>query len=149
MPQPSSQSHSQVDLSHTVNGNLDGSKLQHWDSNKLSGDSNATRSEGSRNSSWWRQMSTRRVTRDTRNGDTDGRAQPKETMLDAPPSNADPTAPSPTSLGRRTTSGKIKSFFKRKPKQEEQHRQLSSFGSSSQLRTPPTSDPGRSANSDD
>jgi 3',5'-cyclic-nucleotide phosphodiesterase len=98
-------------------------------------------------------MSTRRTTRDTRNGDTDGRVHHnhKETMLDAVPSNTDSTATSPTcpSPGRMTTTGKIKSFFKRRPREQEQHKQLSSFGSSSQLRTPPTSDPGRSLNSDD
>ena len=148
MPQPSSQSHSQVDLSHTANGNLDGSKLQNWEQNKMSGDSNITRSDISRESSWWRQMSTRRRARDVANGDTEVRAQPKETLLDTTLSNTDSsTSPSP---GRRTTSGKIKSFFKRKPSgQKEPHKQLSSFGSSSQLRTPPTSDPGRSLNSDD
>lgn len=84
-----------------------------------------------------------------RNGDTDGRSQPKETTLDAAPSHPDSCAGSPSSPGRKTTTGKIKSFFKRKPRQEEQHKQLSSFGSSSQLRTPPTSDPGQSLNSDD
>lgn len=151
MPQPSSQSHSQVDLTHTANGNLDGSKLQQWESNKVSGDSNATRSDMSRNSSWWRQMSTRRPTRDTRNGDADHRAHPKDSLLDTAPSNTDSNTTSPTcsSPGRKTTTGKIKNFFKRKPRQEEQPKQLSSFGSSSQLRTPPTSDPGRSLNSDD
>ncbi|KAH7078324.1 hypothetical protein FB567DRAFT_132558 [Paraphoma chrysanthemicola] len=153
MPQPSSQSHSQVDLTHTANGNLDGSKLQQWDTNKLSGDSSATRSDISRNSSWWRQMSTRRSTRDTRNGDSDGRTHQnnKEAILDTAPSNTDSTATSPNcpSPGRMTTTGKIKSFFKRKPREHEPHKQLSSFGSSSQLRTPPTSDPGRSLNSDD
>jgi hypothetical protein len=151
MPQPSSQSHSQVDLSHTANGNLDGSKLQQWESNKISGDSNMTRSDVSRNSSWWRQMSTRRTTRDARNGDSDGRVHQRDTMLDSSPSNTESTAASPTSAspGRRKTSGKIKNFFKRKPRHEEQQKQLSSYGSSSQLRTPPTSDPGRSLNSDD
>ncbi|KAH4995035.1 hypothetical protein HBI76_009460 [Parastagonospora nodorum] len=151
MPQPSSQSHSQVDLSHTANGNFDGSKLQHWDSNKISGDSNMTRSDVSRNSSWWRQMSTRRATRDTRNGDTEGRPAHKETTLDTTPSNTTSTTTSPTipSPDRKTTTGKIKSFFKRKPRHEEQPKQLSSFGSSSQLRTPPTRDPSRSLNGED
>lgn len=151
MPQPSSQSHSQVDLSHTANGNFDGSKLQHWDSSKISGDSNMTRSDASRNSSWWRQMSTRRTTRDTRNGDTEGKASHKETTLDTTPSNTTSTTTSPTipSPDRKTTTGKIKSFFKRKPRHEEQPKQLSSFGSSSQLRTPPTRDPSRSLNGED
>lgn len=158
MPQPSPQSHSQVDLSHTVNGNLDGSKLQPWDNNKTSADSNITRSDISRDSSWWRQMGSRRRTRDTRNGDTEIRLHPKDNMLDSPVSNSDSTATSPvgTSPGRLTTTGKIKSFFKRKPSSshKDHEKQLSSFGSSSQLRTPPTSDPGRSdpgrsLNSDD
>lgn len=150
MPQPSPQSHSQVDLSHTANGNLDGSKLQQWESNKVSGDSNMTRSDVSRNSSWWRQMSTRRSTRDTRNGHNDGRTHHHD-MLDTPSSNADSAATSPTatSPGRKTKTGKIKDFFKRKPRHDEQQKQLSSFGSSSQLRTPATSDPSRSLNSDD
>jgi len=115
----------------------------------MSGDSNVTRSDGSRNPSWWRQMSSRRSPRDIRNGETDCRIQPKETMPDSALSNTESTAASPASPGRKTTTGKIKSFFKRKPRHEEQHKQLSSFGSSSQLRTPPTSDPGRSLNSDD
>ncbi|KAH7381693.1 hypothetical protein BKA66DRAFT_570817 [Pyrenochaeta sp. MPI-SDFR-AT-0127] len=153
MPQPPSQGHSsEVNLAHTANGTLDGSKLQQWDNNKLSGDSSATRSDASRNPSWWRQMSTRRGPRDIRNGEADGRAHHKETTLDTTPSNTDSNTTSPTcpSPGRQTTTGKIKSFFKRKPSgQKEQHKQLSSFGSSSQLRTPPTSDPGRSLNSDD
>lgn len=149
IPQPSSQSHSQVDLSHTANG--DGSKLQQWESNKISGDSNMTRSDASRNSSWWRQMSTRRTIRDTRNGDGEGRPQHKETTLDTTPSNTNSSTTSPTfsSPDRKTTTGKIKSFFKRKPRHEDSPKQLSSFGSSSQLRTPPTSDPSRSLNSDD
>lgn len=148
MPQPSSQSHSQVDLSHTANGNLDGSKLGPWDNSKMSAESNTARSEESRDSSWWRQMSTRRRPRDVRNGDAECRVQPKEPMLDTTLSNTDSntTMPSP---GKRTTSVKIKSFFKRKPSgQKEQQKQLSSYGSSSQLRTPPTSDPGQSLSSD-
>jgi hypothetical protein len=151
MPKPSSQSHSQVDLSHTTNGNLDGSKMQPWDSTKTSGDSNITRSDVSRNSSWWRQMSTKRGPRDARNGNIDGRGQHQEAMLDTSPISADATTSSPTfpSPGRRTTSGKIMSFFKRRPRPEDQEKQLSSFGSSSQLRTPPTSDPGRLLGSDD
>ncbi|CAN9333768.1 unnamed protein product [Alternaria alternata] len=151
--QPTSQSHSQVDLSQTANGNYDGSKLQQWDSqNKLSADSNATRSDVSRDSSWWRHVSTKRRTRDVRNGDADGRAPLKEVTPDslAPP-NPDSTTTSPTcsSPGRKTTTGKIMSFFKRKPSHKEPEKQLSSFGSSSQLRTPQTSDPGRSLHSDD
>lgn len=153
LPQPSLQSHSsEVDLAHTNNGNLDGSKMPPWDNNKISGDSNATRSDVSRNSSWWRQMSTRRGTRDIRNGDGDGRHLHKEGMLETTVSNTDSTTTSPTSPSpsRTTTTGKIKNFFKRKPSShKEQERQLSSFGSCSQLRTPPTSDPGRSLNSDD
>ncbi|KAF1947273.1 HD-domain/PDEase-like protein, partial [Clathrospora elynae] len=152
MPQPSSRSHSQADLSHTANGDADSPKLQQWDNNKMSGDSNLTRSDESRDSSWWRQMSSRRRPRDIRNGDVDGRAQLKETTLTPTMSNTDSTTASPTyhNPGRKTTSGKIMSFFKRKPSgQREPEKQLSSFGSSSQLRTPPTSDPGRSLNSDD
>ncbi|CAO2657604.1 Nn.00g037300.m01.CDS01 [Neocucurbitaria sp. VM-36] len=153
VPQTLPQSHSsEVDLSHTTNGNLDGSKLPQWDNSKLSGDSSATRSDASRNSSWWRQMSSRRSTRDVRNGDPECRTPHKEELLSTYPSNTDSTTTSPTSPspGRKTTTGKIKSFFKRKPSSnKEQEKQLSSFGSSSQLRTPPTSDPGRSLNSDD
>ncbi|KAI8937541.1 hypothetical protein NX059_005259 [Plenodomus lindquistii] len=148
LPQPSSQSHSQVDLSHSANGNLDGSKLSQWGDSKLSAESNLTRSDGTRDSSWWRQMSTRRRTRDVRHCDTDSRGQLKEPTLDTSPSNTDSnvTAISP---GKRTTSGKIKSFFKRRPSgQKEQQKQLSSYGSSSQLRTPATSDPGQSLSSD-
>ncbi|KAI4653725.1 hypothetical protein J4E93_001492 [Alternaria ventricosa] len=153
--QPSSQSHSQVDLSQAANGNFDGSKLQQWDTgNKLSADSNATRSDVSRDSSWWRHVSTKRRPRDVRNGDADGRAPLREVMPDSlvPPPNSDSTTTSPTcsSPGRKTTTGKIMSFFKRKPNShKEPEKQLSSFGSSSQLRTPQTSDPGRSLNSDD
>jgi hypothetical protein len=157
-PQPSSQSHSQVDLSQSAaNGHLDDSKLQQWDThNKLSADSNATRSDGSRDSSWWRQMSSRRHTRNIRHGETDGRAPLTEAMPDSllPPNTdsatSSPTCPTCPSPGRKTTTGKIMSFFKRKPSgHKEPEKQLSSFGSSSHLRTPPTSDPGRSLNSDD
>lgn len=153
MPQPSPQSHSQVDLSHTSNGNLDGSKLQPWDNNKTSAESNITRSDLSRDSSWWRQMGSRRKIRETRNGDGELRAQSKDAISDSLPTNSDSTATSPNgaSPSRLTTTGKIKSFFKRKPSSshKDQEKQLSSFGSSSQLRTPPTSDPGRSLNSDE
>ena len=150
--QSSPQSHSEVDLSQGANGNLESSKLQKWESNKMSGESGATRSDMSRDSSWWRQMSSkRRTTRDTRNGDHD--TPPKESMLNAPTSHPDSHAHSPTGLspGKKHSTGRFKSFFKRKPKgQEEQGKQLSSFGSSSQLRTtPPTSDQGQSLNSDD
>ena len=152
--QSSPQSHSEVDLSQGANGNLEGSKLQKWESNKMSGESGATRSDLSRDSSWWRQMSSkRRTTRDARNGDHDASCPPKESMLNAPTSHPDPNAHSPTGLspGKKHSTGRFKSFFKRKPKgQEEQGKTLSSFGSSSQLRTtPPTSDQGRSLNSDD
>lgn len=83
----------------------------------------------------------------------EARTPVKEVMPDtlAPP-NADSPTTSPTcsSPGRKTTTGKIMSFFKRKPNsQKEPEKQLSSFGSSSQLRTPQISDPGRSLNSDD
>ncbi|KAG9187781.1 3',5'-cyclic-nucleotide phosphodiesterase [Alternaria panax] len=151
--QPTSQSHSQVDLSQTANGNYDGSKLQQWDThNKLSADSTATRSDVSRDSSWWRHVSNKRRIRDVKNGDVDGRAPLKEVAPDSlVPPNPDSTTASPTcsSPGRKTTTGKIMSFFKRKPSHKEPEKQLSSFGSSSQLRTPQTSDPGRSLNSDD
>lgn len=153
--QPSPQSHSEVDLSQGANGNLEGSKLQKWESNKMSGESGATRSDLSRDSSWWRQMSSkRRTTRDARNGDQDAPCPHKESTLNAPTSHpGDPNAHSPTGLspGKKNSTGRFKSFFKRKPKgHEEQGKQLSSFGSSSQLRTtPPTSDQGRSLNSDD
>ncbi|KAJ8115606.1 hypothetical protein OPT61_g2787 [Boeremia exigua] len=150
--QSSPQSHSEIDLSQGANGNLEGSKLQHWDSNKMSGESGATRSDISRDSSWWRQMSTkRRTTRDARNGDHDAECPPREAMLNAPTSHPDPNAHTSGGLspGRKHTSGRFKSFFKRKPRHEEQGKQLSSFGSSSQLRTtPPASDQGRSLHSD-
>lgn len=152
--QSSPQSHSEIDLSQGANGNLEGSKLQQWDSNKMSGESGATRSDLSRDSSWWRQMSSkRRTTRDTRNGDNDASCPPKESMLNAPTSHPDSHGPASAGLspGRKNTSGRFKNFFKRKPKGHEEHgKQLSSFGSSSQLRTtPPASDQGRSLNNDD
>ena len=151
--QSSSQSHSEIDLSQGANGNLEGSKLQQWESNKMSGESGATRSDLSRDSSWWRQMSSkRRTTRDARNGDHEVPYPSKEAMLNPPTSHPDPNAHSSTGLSpsRKNTTGRFKNFFKRKPKgHEEQGKQLSSFGSSSQLRTtPPTSDQGRSVNSD-
>ncbi|KAF2021772.1 HD-domain/PDEase-like protein [Aaosphaeria arxii CBS 175.79] len=153
---PSSQSHSEVDLSHPMNGNLDGSKGQPWDATKLSGDSNMSRSDVSRDagrkSEWWRQMSSRRRTREVRNGDADARGQQKETTPEPVSCSSASGAPSPTSpgSGRNSRTDKLKSFFKRKPRNSSDHeKQLSSFGSSSQLRTPPTSDPGRSVNSDD
>ncbi|KAF2476246.1 HD-domain/PDEase-like protein [Lindgomyces ingoldianus] len=156
MPHPPSQSHSEVDLSHAPNGNLDGSKLHQWESAKLSGDSNVSQSnasrETSRRSEWWRQMSSRRRTKDFRNGETNIHGQQKEMNLDQTISNTTSNATSPTSLspGKSSRTGKLKNFFKRKPRNsDEQEKQLSSFGSSSQLRTPPTSDPGISVNSDD
>ncbi|KAF2192788.1 HD-domain/PDEase-like protein [Zopfia rhizophila CBS 207.26] len=156
VPHPPSQSHSEVDLSHTANGNLDDSKLHQWDTTRVNADSNLTRSDASRDTSrkseWWRQMSSRRRTRDLRNGDCDARGQPKEMMLDPTLSNSTSNATSPTlpSPGRGSRTGKLKSFFRRKPRNNnDQEKQLSSFGSSSQLRTPPTSDPGHSLNSDE
>jgi hypothetical protein len=155
LPNTPSQSHSEVDLSLTANGNMDGPKSQRWDDNKTSGDSNISRSDASRDSNrrseWWRQVSSRRRTRDVRNGEADARGQQKETMLDPAHSNAtsDTTSPTMPSPGKSRT-GKLKSFFKWKPKNNsDDEKHLSSFGSSSQLRTPPTSDPGHSANSDD
>jgi hypothetical protein len=155
VPHAPSQSHSEVDLSQTANGNMDGPKSQQWEDNKTSGDSNISRSDASRDSSrrseWWRQMSSRRRTRDLRNGEADARGQQKEMMLDPTHSNtaSDTTSPTMPSPGRSRT-GKLKNFFKWKPKNNtDDEKQLSSFGSSSHLRTPPTSDPGHSANSDD
>ncbi|KAJ4345166.1 3',5'-cyclic-nucleotide phosphodiesterase [Ascochyta clinopodiicola] len=153
--QSSPQSHSEVDLSQGANGNLEGSQLQKWESNKMSGESGATRSDLSRDSSWWRQMgSKRRTTRDARNGDQDVPCLPKESMLSAPTSHpGDLNAHASTGLspGKKNSTGRFKSFFKRKPKGPDEHgKHLSSFGSSSQLRTtPPTSDQNRSLNSDD
>ncbi|KAF3045622.1 3',5'-cyclic-nucleotide phosphodiesterase [Didymella heteroderae] len=152
--QSSPQSHSEIDLSQGANGNLEGSKLQQWESNKMSGESGATRSDLSRDSSWWRQMSSKRRTmRDPRNGDHDVPCPPKESMLNAPTSHPDssPHSAGGLSPSRKNTTGRFKNFFKRKPKgHEEQGKQLSSFGSSSQLRTTPAnSDQGRSLNSDE
>lgn len=153
VPHTSSQCHSEVDLSHTANGNLDGSKNTQWDTAKVSADSTVSRSDTSRDSNrrseWWRQMSSRRRTRDLRNGETDARGHQKDTIPDLPDCNIIVNTP-PSPPGRNSRTEKLKSFFKRKPRNSnEQEKQLSSFGSSSQLRTPPTSDPGRSVNSDD
>jgi len=148
LPQPPPQSHSHVDLLHSANGSFDGSKLAQWEDAKLSADSNTTHLNATRDSNWWRQMSTRRRTREARNGEVEGRGRSKEPTLETSLSNTDSngTAASP---GKRTTSGKIKSFFKRKPSgHREQPKQLSSYRSSSQLRTPLTSDPGHSLSSD-
>jgi hypothetical protein len=156
MPRVPSQSHSEVDLSHAANGNLDGSKLQKWDSNKLSGDSNVSRSDGSRDPhrkpGWWRQMSSTKRPKDWRNGDREVSGQQKEMGLESMLSNttSNNTSSNPSSPNRTSRTGKLKDFFKRKTRNSsEQEKQLSSFGSSSQLRTPPTSDPGRSLNSDE
>lgn len=156
IPRDPSQSHSEVDLSSTANGNLDGAKLQQWDTSKLSGDSTVLKSDGSRDThrkpGWWRQMSTTKRPRDLRNGDHEVSVHHKDTNLEPTLSNptSDATSPTPSSPGRASRTGKLKSFFKRKPRNSsEQEKQLSSFGSSSQLRTPPTSDPGRSLNSDE
>jgi len=152
--QSSPQSHSEIDLTQGANGDLDGTKLQHWESNKISGESGATRSDLSRDSSWWRQMSSkRRTTRDPRNGDHDHPYPSRDPMLTAPTSHPDPDLNSAGGLspGRKHTTGRFKSFFKRKPRGHEEHgKTLSSFGSSSQLRTtPPASDQGRSLNGED
>lgn len=154
VPKRSSQSYSEVDLSNTANGNLDGSKAQQWETNKVSGDSGMSRSDGARDSprrnEWWRGMSSRRRTRDLRNGDREVTPQPKEVTLDPSTTNStsDANSPTATSPGRTSRTGKLRSFFKRKTRNSnDQEKQLSSFGSSSQLRTPPTSDPGHSLNS--
>lgn len=149
VPLPSSQSQSEVDLSNTANGNFDGSKMQTWESNKLSNDSNLSRSDGSRDqhrrSEWWRPV---RKQREHRNGGYDTPVQQQETLLD--PISAIPATDShspATSPGRTSRTGKLKSFFRRKSgRAADQEKQLSSHGSSSQI---PNSDPGRSLNSDD
>ncbi|KAF2270969.1 HD-domain/PDEase-like protein [Lojkania enalia] len=154
---PPSQSHSEVDLSHTANGHLDDPKTRSWEATKMSAESNVSRSDGSkdasRRSEWWRQMSSRRKMRDLRNGNTDARGQLKETILDPSISNttSDATSSACVSPNKTSRTDKLKNFFKRKPRtSDEQDKQLSSYGSSSQLRTtPPTSDPGVSVNSDD
>ncbi|KAF2867266.1 hypothetical protein BDV95DRAFT_503420 [Massariosphaeria phaeospora] len=153
---PPSQSHSELDLSHAANGNLDGSKTQQWEVSKVSADSTLSRPDAlhdsTRKSEWWRQMGSRRRTRDFRNGDADARGQHKETMLTPTVSNTMPDGTSPTaaSPAKNSRTGKLMSLFRWKPRSSnDQERQLSSFGSSSQLRTPPISDPGRSLNSDD
>ncbi|KAF2643415.1 HD-domain/PDEase-like protein [Massarina eburnea CBS 473.64] len=146
----SSQSHSEVDLSQTVNGNLDGSKMQQWDANNVSGDSNGARlGEPYRKPEWWRPIGSRRRTRDLRNGDREVSGHQKELVPEPPNSTSDANSPT-TSPGRPSRAGKLKSFFRRKPRGgNDQEKQLSSYGSSSQLRTPPTSDFGRSLNSDE
>lgn len=150
VPHPPSQSHSEVDLSVTANGNYDGSKMQTWESNKLSNDSNMSRSEESRDthrrSEWWRPT---RKQRDHRNGGYEAPNQQHSAMLDpsAIDSTLDPNCPPATSPGRSSRTGKLKSFFRRKSgRATDQEKQLSSHGSSSQLRN---SDPGRSLNSDE
>ncbi|KAJ4286127.1 3',5'-cyclic-nucleotide phosphodiesterase [Kalmusia sp. IMI 367209] len=149
VPHPSSQSHSEVDLSTAVNGNFDGSKMQKWESNKISNDSNMSRSDGSRDShrrsEWWRP----RRQRDHRNGAYETSNQQHDAMLDPTPTNStlDGNSPTAVSPGRSSRTGKLKSFFRRRSgKATDQEKQLSSHGSSSQL---PTSDPGRSLNSDE
>lgn len=146
VPHPSSQSHSEVDLSITANGNYDGSKMQTWESNKLSNDSNMSRSDASRElhrrSEWWRPA---RKQRDQRNGGLDTPRQQQAAMLvpAVPNATLDPS----TSPGKTSRAGKLKSFFRRKSgRAADSEKQLSSRGSSSQL---PTSDPGRSMNSDE
>jgi hypothetical protein len=149
-PHPSSQRHSEVDLSTGANGNYDGSKMQTWESNKLSNDSNMSRSEASRDthrrSEWWRPV---RRQRDYRNGGSETPTQQQTAMLDPTTINTtlDPNVPTTTSPGRTSRTGKLKSFFRRKSgRAADSEKQLSSHGSSSQL---PTSDPGRSVNSDE
>jgi 3',5'-cyclic-nucleotide phosphodiesterase len=153
-PRAPSQSHSEVDLTHAANGNLEGPKLEQWHTSKVSGDS--TVSDGSRDShrkpGWWRQMGSTRRPRETRNGDHEVPRYQKETSLEPALSHpsSDVGSPDASSPGRTSRTGKLKSFFKRKPRTStEQDKQLSSYGSSSQLRTPQTSDPGRSLNSDE
>jgi 3',5'-cyclic-nucleotide phosphodiesterase len=155
LPHLASQSQSEVDLCHTVNGAADGSKPAQWDATNHTADSHVSRPDtfrdSSRRSEWWR-LSSRRRTRDVRNGDTDTGGQQKEVVLDPSmlQANADATSPTSSSPCRNSKTEKLKTFFKRKAKNnDDQEKQLSSFGSSSQLRTPPTSDPGRSVNSDD
>lgn len=147
VPQPISQRHSEVDLASMANGNFDGSKVQR-DSNKLSDDSHMSRPNGSRDahrrSEWWRP----RRQRDYRNGGYETPIQQHDAMLDPTSTSSPLDGNSPTaSSGRTSRTGKLKSFFRRKSgRATDQEKQLSSHGSSSQL---PTSDPGRSMNSDE
>ncbi|KAF2275888.1 HD-domain/PDEase-like protein [Westerdykella ornata] len=150
LPHPRAQGGSDVDRRHAANGSARNRSSQ-WHS-KDGPDSSVTMSdtsrESSRRSEWWR-LGSRRRNRDCRNGTNGGHS--KEMMLDPAMMNAesDSTSPTSTSPGRSSTTGKLKTFFKWKPRSSEEHheKQLSSFGSSSHLRTPPTSDPGVSVNS--
>ncbi|KAF2205919.1 HD-domain/PDEase-like protein [Delitschia confertaspora ATCC 74209] len=147
-----SQSQLEVSLSHASNGGLPRSRTDQWSSRKVSVDANTSAPEVARDTTrrndWWRQMSGRRRTRTVSRGDS-GQPQPKEIVLESAVSNPTSSATSPTSPTAKSRTGKIKNFFKRKPRHNsEQEKQLSSYGSSSQLRTPPTSDPGQSVHSE-
>ncbi|KAF2751704.1 HD-domain/PDEase-like protein [Sporormia fimetaria CBS 119925] len=153
-PRASSHSHSHVNLYHAANGAPEPPLPGHWDASK-SGDGTNSMTDPSRDPSrrneWWR-LSSRRRTRDVRNGDTDAHGQPKDMALDLPPVNGASQSTSPTAVspGKNSKAEKLKTFFKWKPRTSEEHnKQLSSVSSSSHLRTPPTSDPGVSINSDD
>jgi hypothetical protein len=154
MPHPSSRGHSEVDLSVTTDGNLGGSRAQQWDETKLGADNHTSRPDPShdsnRRSGWWRPMSSRQRTRDLKPGGIETPAPHRETLLEPAVPNTSSNATSPVSSGKASRTGKLKNFFKRKPRNSDEHdKQLSSFGSSSHLRTPPTSDPGHSVHSDD
>ncbi|OCL04925.1 HD-domain/PDEase-like protein [Glonium stellatum] len=136
---PPSQSHSEIDLSHATNGNLDGSRMHHWETGKRSDDSSISRPDGERESArrgdWWRQMSHRRRTRDLRNGDGDGYGQHKEIYLAPITSNSNSnSSTSPTQ--ERSKTGKFGRLFRRKQKPMTSKEVINS-----QIRQGPTSNP--------
>ena len=137
---PPSQSHSEIDLSHASNGNLDGSRMHHWDTSKGSGDGSISRPDGERESGrrgdWWKQMSHRRRTRDLRNCGGDAYGQHKEIYLAPITSNSNSTS-STSPIQERSITGKFSRLFKRKQKPMTSKEVLNS----PQLRQGPTSNP--------
>ncbi|KAF2816458.1 HD-domain/PDEase-like protein [Mytilinidion resinicola] len=140
-----SQRHSELDLTHGHNGNLDGSRVHDWDSSKLTDDSSTSRPDGERDLSWWRQMSTRRRTRDLKLSNEEPLSPNKEMYLATSTSNTNSgySASSTSPIQDRDKVPKWSRIFRRKTRvPSDKGRQYGSAPDSSlTLTTPPTSNP--------
>jgi 3',5'-cyclic-nucleotide phosphodiesterase len=142
------QRHSELDLTHGQNGNLDGSRALNWDSSKPTDDSGTSRHDPERDASWWRQMSHRRRTRDLKPEGEEPLSPNKEMYL-APfmsSTNSNTNSALSTCPNKdRNRPGKWSRIFRRKTRtpSEKDRDYASPTGSTTGLATPPTSHPQR------
>ncbi|KAF2497013.1 HD-domain/PDEase-like protein [Lophium mytilinum] len=146
-----SQRHSELDLSHGHNGNLDGSRVRDWDSSKLTDDSSISRHDGEGDMSWWRQMSTRRRPRDVKLSNEEPLSPNKEIYLAPSTSNTNSgySASSTSPTQDRNKTPKWSRIFRRKTKtpSDKGREYASAPDSTLTLTVPPTSNPnGGSSN---